>query len=804
MLMPMTRTDEERYRAFRDRNDETALDELLARHFQTSYRLALAIVGDPGAAEDAAQLAFVRVVEAARRRKTLDPFEGWLRTVVVNEARHQLRARKTHARHEEAAMKAESTSPEEDPVAAIREHAGMLPRELREPLVLHFGLGLTHAEVGEALSIPRRTITKRLEEATSRLRETLTASGVASVVVLDEAIRDGLDLRSARASRVPAARSIVTRASQGGSSTSLLSPARLILPSVVALAVVAAVAFAPRSADNPVSSSPAVAPETSRVAAEGKDDARAPDPSPPRGGEVAPAETATKATRPRNASRSAGTTREVAFVVKGRVLDGGGKPEPSARVRLLARVLPGDLPATTPGAPLPRKGEHPLSLAARAAIDDPEYSVLALGQDAITDAEGRFTIDVSSIPLDEVEPCLVACSADEKRCAILGSDDSLQPSPGATLTTRDVVLDRAPSVVSISVHAGSLALDGAELMIEQGWRFDSSLFKDRSWRAGLYPHDAATDAAGAFDFVTTACDIVVRVMKAGYETQTRKLYLDGGEVKLDCDLAPSAPVSGTVRDASGRPVAGAKLVLLEWPGHVVHPVKRGWATADHLGHYRIDGGKKGDRYLVVASPPEGREAELGMCQLAALAPRDDLDVVLDRPVVITVLPRFEEKAKKSVYARLAKFFLEELQDGVWVPVVEAYGTSLLEPDGDGKVEGLGPGTYRAGGDASDYFAPYVSDPVEVAPGDSPSIEVVVGGRMRYAVLKLRDSSGTPRDDATFEADDPHLPLESLGHEGSYTLRLPEGPVSVRVSAPGCTPTKLTLEDDAEIVLDREK
>src|SRR5882724_8009293 len=88
-------TDEEHFAGFRDRRDERSLEALLERHWESSFHLALAVLRDPGAAEDVSQRAFVRVVEAAKKRRTLDSFRGWLRTVVVNEARMHLRAEKT-------------------------------------------------------------------------------------------------------------------------------------------------------------------------------------------------------------------------------------------------------------------------------------------------------------------------------------------------------------------------------------------------------------------------------------------------------------------------------------------------------------------------------------------------------------------------------------------------------------------------------------------------------------------------------------------------------------------------------------
>src|SRR4051812_10750137 len=98
----MTTSDEALYEAYRDRGDEAALRSLAERHWPSVFRLAHAIVRDAPGAEDVAQEALVRVVQAARAKKRLDPFAGWLRTVTANEARMFLRSKRRRERREEA------------------------------------------------------------------------------------------------------------------------------------------------------------------------------------------------------------------------------------------------------------------------------------------------------------------------------------------------------------------------------------------------------------------------------------------------------------------------------------------------------------------------------------------------------------------------------------------------------------------------------------------------------------------------------------------------------------------------------
>src|SRR5438132_9212885 len=85
--------------------DARALDALVRRHWAEAFRLALRALGDPAAAEDAAQEAFVGLVRAAPRWRP-GPFAPWLRALVMNAVRNALRARGRRRRHEDRVAQA--------------------------------------------------------------------------------------------------------------------------------------------------------------------------------------------------------------------------------------------------------------------------------------------------------------------------------------------------------------------------------------------------------------------------------------------------------------------------------------------------------------------------------------------------------------------------------------------------------------------------------------------------------------------------------------------------------------------------
>jgi RNA polymerase sigma-70 factor (ECF subfamily) len=234
------KTDEQLYDAYRDGGDERALASLVERRWETCYRLALGVLHDPAAAEDAAQLALVKLVSAARRRESLGAVGGWLATTVVNEARMQRRAATRREKHEEkaAAVRPVESAPTSSCVAELTE---ALPEKLKVPLELHFGLGLTHGEVGSLLGWPVGTVSTRIREGLASIREQLAGAGVATA-----AVTIGTLLSAARAeareAALPAAPDVGDLGRGAPTDAPWRAPSRFTLGAPIVVAAAAAVA----------------------------------------------------------------------------------------------------------------------------------------------------------------------------------------------------------------------------------------------------------------------------------------------------------------------------------------------------------------------------------------------------------------------------------------------------------------------------------------------------------------------------------------------------------------------------------
>ncbi len=73
--------------------DKEAFAEIVRRHQRELWRLATRLVGDPTAAEGLVQQTLLNAYESLERYETGRDFPRWLRTILLNLARNELRRR---------------------------------------------------------------------------------------------------------------------------------------------------------------------------------------------------------------------------------------------------------------------------------------------------------------------------------------------------------------------------------------------------------------------------------------------------------------------------------------------------------------------------------------------------------------------------------------------------------------------------------------------------------------------------------------------------------------------------------------
>ncbi|MFH1474506.1 MAG: RNA polymerase sigma factor [Chloroflexota bacterium] len=163
------------------RGDHDAFDELVDRHGPELYRLAVAMIGQAGAA-DVTQDAFLRAWRELPTLHDPDRFLPWTRRILVNLCRDAARAERRRVRplRLDAIGEVDQALTVPDPSAGIdrstdlRDALATLSHAHRTVLVLHYVLDLPIREVAASLGVPGGTAKSRLNAALAELRRRLS------------------------------------------------------------------------------------------------------------------------------------------------------------------------------------------------------------------------------------------------------------------------------------------------------------------------------------------------------------------------------------------------------------------------------------------------------------------------------------------------------------------------------------------------------------------------------------------------------------------------------------------------------
>jgi RNA polymerase sigma-70 factor (ECF subfamily) len=172
--------------------DLEAFNQIVLAHQDGLFRIAVNILRDEDAAEDAVQEAFISAFRNIRSFRG-SSLKAWLMRVVVNSCYDQLRRLRRHPSMpldglDEYDQEIESPSwladpsslPEEqvearERVQAIQEGLNGLPLPYRLVIVLVDIQGMAYEDAADALRVPLGTVKSRLARARLALRASLTA-----------------------------------------------------------------------------------------------------------------------------------------------------------------------------------------------------------------------------------------------------------------------------------------------------------------------------------------------------------------------------------------------------------------------------------------------------------------------------------------------------------------------------------------------------------------------------------------------------------------------------------------------------
>jgi RNA polymerase sigma-70 factor (ECF subfamily) len=158
--------------------DREAFGELVARHRESAFALALRRLGDFEAASDATQEAFVKAYVNLSTLREPARFGAWLSRIVertaISLARSPRREIPLGALPQEEQPAAQRTPQEwveqTDLARHVREHLAALSEPTRRAVILHHIDGYSHAEVAARLGLTSSAVKTRLSRARSRLR----------------------------------------------------------------------------------------------------------------------------------------------------------------------------------------------------------------------------------------------------------------------------------------------------------------------------------------------------------------------------------------------------------------------------------------------------------------------------------------------------------------------------------------------------------------------------------------------------------------------------------------------------------
>ena len=148
------------------------VERLLQAVWPDAYRLALAVLGQPQSAEDAAQEACVSIMDGITALRRTDAFTTWTYRIVVREA---LKQKRFHAYAQPLDRDAAYTQDAASSLDVWRAIAA-LPAHLRIVVVLHYFENLSSREIGRILRIPGPTVRFRLMTAKRRMLPMLAES----------------------------------------------------------------------------------------------------------------------------------------------------------------------------------------------------------------------------------------------------------------------------------------------------------------------------------------------------------------------------------------------------------------------------------------------------------------------------------------------------------------------------------------------------------------------------------------------------------------------------------------------------
>jgi RNA polymerase sigma-70 factor (ECF subfamily) len=152
-------------------------------HYPTVVRTLALAIGDPRAAEDAAQEAFTKASVRWRRVQRMERPAGWVYVVALNSARRALKHRPANAAPTTATAAHADRVDHVDHAAVVanrltvHEALAELAPQQRAAIVLRYLSDLSVADTARALGVTESTVKSATRDALTNLRATMEGDG---------------------------------------------------------------------------------------------------------------------------------------------------------------------------------------------------------------------------------------------------------------------------------------------------------------------------------------------------------------------------------------------------------------------------------------------------------------------------------------------------------------------------------------------------------------------------------------------------------------------------------------------------
>lgn len=157
--------------------DLAAFEQLVVRHQQSVWRTAYRMLGCQDEAEDVAQQAFLRILEARERYRPQATFRTYLYRIVVRLCLDHLRKNRPalaeHLLPVDDRTSAQQQMADKEQARAVQQAVAGLPAKQRSAVVLRYYEGLSGREIAAAMDTTHKAIERRLARARETLRKRL-------------------------------------------------------------------------------------------------------------------------------------------------------------------------------------------------------------------------------------------------------------------------------------------------------------------------------------------------------------------------------------------------------------------------------------------------------------------------------------------------------------------------------------------------------------------------------------------------------------------------------------------------------